>query len=347
MPVNSVSAAILIVMSMSAGALGQDRPAWDQGDNRQTQRTVERAIGYLQSESGAWMRQHKCAACHHAAMPMWALNEAGRQGYSVDRSFLAGLAQEALGGPKQMIASGIANDPARPDPRPMAKGVNMGAIFMAVAAQSLPVIDAAERQSLNVIASDAATKQRPDGSWDFFLSRPPINESQKTDAIWILMALQEGSDPVTQFSRRARMEKGIAWLDHTGPGECEQEKVLKLLMDLRANAPRDRVQGAIRHLLARQKVNGGWSQTADSPSDAFATGQALYVLSLARYTSQSAQIRDGIEFLLRTQLPDGSWPMASRATPDGKPGHARVLTPITCAATAWATLGLARLAPEK
>ena len=58
-------------------------------------------------------------------------------------------------------------------------------------------------------------------------------------------------------------------------------------------------------------------------------------------------IKRAINFLVATQKPDGSWPMTSRSTPDGKPGSAKLLTPITCAAASWATLGLARLAPKR
>ena len=82
-------------------------------------------------------------------------------------------------------------------------------------------------------------------------------------------------------------------------------------------------------------------------SDAFATGQTLYVLALAGYTAEQPAIQRAIHFLVPTQKPDGSWPMTSRSTPDGKPGSAKLLTPITCAAASWATLGLARLAPKR
>ena len=57
------------------------------------QQSVERAIGYLQAESAAWLKQRKCAACHHAAMPLWALNEASRQAYAIDRKFVADTAE--------------------------------------------------------------------------------------------------------------------------------------------------------------------------------------------------------------------------------------------------------------
>jgi hypothetical protein len=82
-------------------------------------------------------------------------------------------------------------------------------------------------------------------------------------------------------------------------------------------------------------------------SDAFATGQTLYVLSLAGFTSKQPEIKRGIDFLVATQKPDGSWPMISRSTPDGSPGSSKLLTPITCAASSWATLGLARLVPKE
>ena len=82
-------------------------------------------------------------------------------------------------------------------------------------------------------------------------------------------------------------------------------------------------------------------------SDAFATGQTLYVLSLAGHTAERPEIKRAINFLVATQKPDGSWPMTSRSTPDGRPGSAKVLAPITCAASSWATLGLARLTPKR
>jgi len=83
------------------------------------------------------------------------------------------------------------------------------------------------------------------------------------------------------------------------------------------------------------------------PAASYVTGQTLYVLSLAGFTAERREIQRGIDFLVATQKPDGSWPMISRSTPNGEPGSSKLLTPITCTASSWSTLGLVRLVPKK
>ncbi len=316
----------------------------------QVQQTVDRAIGYLQTESAAWLNTRKCAACHHVPMPLWALSEAKRQGYTIDEKFVADTTESLLGSKAKLMASKIFPNPAdSPDPRPQGRGLNMGLPFLAVAAQSLQSLEDRQKQSLRLIVEEIVKKQQPDGSWEFFatLRRPPINESQTTDAAWIIMALEGETRPDAPESQRTALTRAVAWLDAAKPSDIHQDKVMKVLMGARFNKPRETMQSTIDELLALQRADGGWSQTVpELKSDAFATGQTLYVLSLAGYTTERAELKRGIDFLVATQMPDGSWPMTSRSTPDGSPGSAKLLTPITCAASSWATLGLTRLAPK-
>ena len=225
----------------------------------------------------------------------------------------------------------------------------MGLPFLAVAARSLPSLSDGQKQSLKLITEEILKKQQEDGSWEWFatLRRPPINETQTTDAAWIIMALEEETGPDAPESQRAALRKAIAWLDSAQLSDLHQDKALKVLLGARSGKPRETMQSTIDELLALQRADGGWSQTVPEPkSDAFATGQTLYVLALAGYTAEQPEIKRGIDFLVATQLPDGSWPMISRSTPDGSPGSSKLLTPITCAASSWATLGLARLVPK-
>jgi hypothetical protein len=343
-------ALFVLGLCLSRPALADEPTSIPRATTEQVQQTVERAIGYLQTESAGWLRTRKCAACHHVPMPLWALSEAERQGYSIDKKFVAATTESLLGSRDKLMASKIFPNPADPpDPRPQGRGLNMGLPFLAVAAQSLPSLEEGQKQSLKLITEEIVKKQQPDGSWEFFatLRRPPINESQTTDAAWIIIALEGETGPHAPESQRAALSKAIAWLDAAKLSDIHQDKVLKVLMRVRSAKPRETMQTTIDELLALQRADGGWSQTVpELKSDAFATGQTLYVLSLAGYTAERPEIKRGIDFLVATQTPDGSWSMISRSTPDGSPGSSKLLTPITCAASSWATLGLSRLAPK-
>src|SRR5713226_6562676 len=143
----------LLGLCLSRPALADEATRIPRATTQQVQRTVERAIGYLQTESAAWLRTRKCAACHHAPMPLWALSEAERQGYAIDKKFLADTTESLLGSREKLMASKIFPNPADPpDPRPQGRGLNMGLPFLAVAARSLPGLKEGQKQSLKLIA---------------------------------------------------------------------------------------------------------------------------------------------------------------------------------------------------
>src|SRR5262249_47460725 len=150
-----------------------------------------------------------------------------------------------------------------PDPRPQGRGLNMGLPFLAVAGRSLSSLSEGQKLSLKLIAEEIVKKQQPDGSWEFFatLRRPPINESQTTDAAWIILARQGERGPASPESQREALSKATTWLDAAKRSDLHQDKVLTVLVGVRSGKPRTALQATIDELLALQRPDGGWSQT--------------------------------------------------------------------------------------
>jgi len=158
-----------------------------------------------------------------------------------------------------------------------------------------------------------AARQDASGAWIFNSARPPINESVVARTALAIRALKVYGWAARQAEFDERIGRAVAWLQNAKPvNSYEQaERIMGLAAagvsagDLRADAKR---------LLDQQRPDGGWAQTPYLASDSYATGLALHDLYTAGLlTPSEAAYRRGVAFLLRTQFPDGSWYVASRA----------------------------------
>ena len=108
------------------------------------------------------------------------------------------------------------------------------------------------------------------------------------------------------------------------------------------------LKAAARDLLSLQRSDGGWSQEPLLESDAYATGEAVTALrESGMAAADDPAVGRAVEFLLRTQLQDGSWYVKSRSVPiqayfeSGFPHGADQW--ISAAGTAWAVRALANV----
>jgi squalene cyclase len=138
-------------------------------------------------------------------------------------------------------------------------------------------------------------------------------------------------------------DKAAAWLAKNKPTDTTQAAAYRLLRKVRAQESARFLNPELADLLARQNEDGGWSQLKGLASDAYATGQALYILGLAGIQKDREEVRRGIAFLLANQKEDGSWPMTRRGHPGVTPGP--FVVPIVYFGSTWATLGLMRHVP--
>jgi hypothetical protein len=199
-------------------------------------------------------------------------------------------------------------------------------------------VDESIRSGRETLIQQIMAKQSADGSWGHPLDlRVPLGgpvEDIATLARTALLQVREPSAAVADCIRKAG-----DWLAANRENNSSQGRNLRLLMDLVERKPTATLTNTLTAIEREQNSDGGWSQTPEMESDAYATGQTLYVLARAGINPEAACLVRGVSFLTRTQLPDGAWPMTSRV-------NAKNLTPIKGAGTAWAVLGLLRVSPR-
>jgi len=108
----------------------------------------------------------------------------------------------------------------------------------------------------------------------------------------------------------------------------------------------------VQELIRSQREDGGWGQTTDMASDAYATGTALVALHQAGGMATSDPVyQRGMLWLVQNQLEDGSWLVQSRSKPfqpyyeSGFPHEKNQF--ISIAASGWATTALALGCPKQ
>jgi hypothetical protein len=200
-----------------------------------------------------------------------------------------------------------------------------------VATNQDPILSARQTLLKQIVA-----KQASDGSWGLPLDeRVPLGGPVEDIAILSRLALLESG--VSSKEVIGCMSKAAGWLSAHQDKTSRQGRNLRLLMNVREETAAAELRPVVASIRAEQNSDGGWSQTPEMASDAYATGQTLYVLARAGVQPEAPEMKHGVEFLTGTQRPDGSWPMTSRV-------KAKNLSPITGAGTAWAVLGLIRAA---
>src|SRR5262249_38549254 len=134
------------------------------------------------------------------------------------------------------------------------------------------------------------------------------------------------------------------WLRGANRDQELQAAALRLILWRRVGLPAREWEPLVKKLRGLQNADGGWGQTMQAKSDAYATGPALYALAEAGAKPDDEAVRKAQSFLAKIQREDGAWPMESRAIMrDGKPP--KNLEPITHAGSAWAVMGLVRSTP--
>jgi ankyrin repeat protein len=303
---------------------------------RSARAAIVRAVPLLQKSDDTFLRKAGCVSCHNNTLAAVAISAARRHGIRVDE-------EEAR---RQVTTIGRYIDSWR-ERTLQAVGIpgdadTISTILLGLAAESYSA-DAAT----DAMAYFVKNQQMADGHWLSLAHRPPIEISDIQITAISLRALQLYGIKTQRSAYEESVQAAAGWLEKAQPHDT-QERALRLMGLGWAHARRDVLDAAGRDLIAQQRADGGWSQIATLVSDAYATGQALTALAqIGTRPANDPACKQAAQFLLNTQLADGSWYVRSRAVPlqpyfesDFPHGHDQW---ISAAATAWATQALAEM----
>ena len=294
---------------------------------------VERSLALLEKSDVRFFQQTGCKSCHNQSLPAMAYGVARDRGFRFDEAVARRQSDNVL---SIMAAQRERVLQLMDDEGPADSG---GYALAGLAAMGYP-----SDRNTAAFARGLAARQLPEGNWHVESARPPMEYSSVSATALAIRALTVYGSERRKREYQNRVERATKWLVSQRPRFTE-ERVFQLLGLAWANADSPEVRRLAAELVAEQRGDGGWGQLATLPSDAYATGQALYALNQASgMPTARPEYKRGVAFLRESQLEDGSWLVKTRAVaiqpyfesgfPHGKDQF------ISAAGTCWAAMAL-------
>jgi hypothetical protein len=303
-------------------------------DTDKLRMAVQRSVDLLQKCGPIFIKNGACSSCHHQSLPAMAISVARQQGFRINEP----IAQEQLKASATLLNARRELYLQVIDPGGSADTISYSLLGMA--AEKYPPSALTDAMVYYLKAT-----QTKDGFWRTTSHRPPLEYSDITTTAASLRAIQLYAPKGERAEYQHRVDRAAAWLLKETPHATE-ERVFKLFGLGWAKVERAAIDQSASELLAQQNPDGSWSQLPTLPGDAYATGQALVALHQSAGLPISVPAyQKGAQFLLKTQLEDGSWLVKTRSLPlqpyfeSGFPHGPDQW--ISSTATSWAAMALA------
>ena len=263
---------------------------------------IERSVPLLQHTDVVFAQKSGCISCHNNTFTAVTVSSARQNQIAVNEN-IAHSQMKAYGSYIESWRERVLQEVGIPG-----DADTISYVLVGLAAEHYTP-DAAT----DAMARFLKNHQRPDGSWIIFAHRPPMESSDIEVTVNSMRAMQLYA-PSTQ---RAEYDRAIRlaadWIATAKPRNNE-DRAFQLLGLAWAKKDQRNIHAAAQTLIAEQRADGGWAQISSLPSDAYATGQALVALrESGAMTASDPVYKRGVQFLMTTQLADGSWYVKSRA----------------------------------
>ena len=297
-------------------------PAAAQSDP--TSVAIARGVKYLSVEVPKWRAEHPCYSCHNNGDAARALLVASARGYDVGNALVDTLSflKKPENWNQNKAAAGF-------DDKQLARVQFAGALTVAHAQGRVPRGDL-ERAARLLIAD-----QKPDGSWTLDQSQSIASPATYGTIIatWSARATLGASGLMAAIPAIENADKWIRGLRPQNVIDCA---AVILALDRAADATAEATRGDCLTILRNgQSRDGGWGPYVTSAPQVFDTAMAVQALALLDRPELKDAIARGKDYLVKQQLPDGSWPETTR--PADQESYAQRIS-----TTGWALLALLR-----
>ena len=299
------------------------------------QNAVQSGLRILRKGAQNYPEHRDCFSCHHQTLPLLAMTSARLAGLEVDEKLFAEqteFTRKSMAVRRESLLHG--------------DGVGGRALTAGYALWTMQIARVASDETTEALVKYLVRIQNDDGSFRPQSFRPPISESAVSCTAMTLSALRHYGKGKTlnDDGIQNAIERADKFLDAAKP-DTQEAFLFRLLWSKQKGTSFAQFADDLKTLRSVQREDGGWGQLAGNASDAYATGQTLFVLMKIEFPLEDPLVERSIGYLLNTQKSDGSWHVKTRSKPmqtwfdNGDPHGDDQF--ISIAGTAWATAGLA------
>ena len=305
------------------------------------QAAVPGSLALLQRTDASFMPKAGCFSCHNDSLAAMAVALGRKNGFRVDEQTAAGQVKMnagALAGSRDLLHQGT-----------FIPGINANAGILAYVLLGLSAEGYKPDLSTDAVAMYLQTHQLADGHWAFGPeARPPLCAVTLSQTVLSMRGLQLYAPVVDKAAYAKSIQLAATWIGEFRP-RTNYDVAWRLQGLVWGGKSKDAILKARRDLLSVQSPDGGWSDIASMESSAFTTGLAMMALESSGLPVSDPAYQRGIQYLLNTQLEDGSWHVRTRAAgfqPYFDNGFPHGVDQwISAAGTSLATIALTLAAP--
>lgn len=304
-------------------------------ETRPLRDAITLGLARLEKAAADYPTHRDCFACHHQTLPLFAAVEAHR----------AGLLASLDGWRPTLAFTEKSFDKRREG---LAEGQHVGgrAATVSYGLWTYQLGNVAADETTAAMVEYLLRQQREDGSWKPPSNRPPLEKSAVSCTVLSAYGVQIYATDSQQERAKAALVRARNWLT-TAPLDEHEDVAFALWGEtLFAESPTLRMSALVQELQVSQRDDGGWGQTPNLGSDAYSTGQAVWVLLESPAPVSVDVIERGVTWLREHQEADGSWHIVTRSVPiqewfDNGDPHGKDQF-ISTTGTGWAVAALAR-----